>query len=106
MSSGETDLFCGVILQAMRDYNCRLRGEIPKAGTIQDGIEAERFLTDTHGPWKRSRMDICHAAGMCPDALRDRILAAKAKAGDLSTLMPSDVRHPQRRKADLFEEIL
>lgn len=37
--------------------------------------EARRWLTATSGAWLRSREDICHAAGVCPDRLRSRALA-------------------------------
>ena len=93
MSTPETEMFSAVITQALRDYNQRLRGKkIESGGSEADGAEAEAFLTATYGPWKRSRIDICHCAGIDPEALRERVLAAIAKDGDLRSIMPTKQR--------------
>ena len=41
----------------------------------RDRREALRFLTDTRGPWARSRDLVCSMAGICPDALREAAVA-------------------------------
>ena len=98
MTPDESAIYSAVILQAMRDYNFHLRGVPINAGTIQDGIDAERFLTAAEGKWSQSRFDVCHAAGICPDSVRARVLAAIERDGDLRSLLPSDVREPRKRK--------
>jgi hypothetical protein len=97
MSSPETELFSAVINQALRDYNHLLRAKKPDHGGATDGIEARSFLTATHGPWKRSRIDICHCAGIDPDALRERVLATIERDGDLRSMLPKERRDKKPR---------
>lgn len=92
MSSPETELFSAVINQALRDYNHLLRATNPEHGSKTDAIEARSFLTATHGRWKRSRVDICSLASINPDALRDRVLAAIERDGDLRSMLPKERR--------------
>jgi hypothetical protein len=38
--------------------------------------EARLWLTERRGAWAEARSVWCHSSGLCPDAVRDRALAA------------------------------
>jgi hypothetical protein len=71
----EKQLWCSVIQLAWDDY-------FAKRPTWKQGIrdwernkrEAMLFLTRSGGDWARSRHDICSAAGIDPEALREAVL--------------------------------
>jgi hypothetical protein len=71
----EKQMWCAVVQIAWDDY-------FAKRPSWKQGIrdweknrrEARLFLTKNGGEWRRSREDVCSAAGIDPDALRDRFL--------------------------------
>ena len=66
----------GVLYQAWSDSGAgRVRGTC-RAETEKDRHEAERFLTARHGPWADSRKHWSEIAGICPEQVRQRALAA------------------------------
>ena len=90
MTAPDSPLYAAVIMQALYDYHMHLRGRRAHTGGVNEieGREAELFLTAESGPWKRSRTDLCHCAGIDPEALRDRVLAAREADGDMRAMMP------------------
>ena len=75
MVSDAQELWCAVIQTAIDDLSA-------PPPTWRQGYnewqknqrEARLFLTKSGGEWARSRETICSAAGVDPDALRDKIL--------------------------------
>jgi hypothetical protein len=85
---GEKQMFCAVILQAWEDYFTPLpesaSGSWGNSHQFCDWRNAKReahsFFSSTTGQWAQSRVDVCGAAGIDPDALRDRFLMKEAEA--------------------------
>ena len=69
----ETLLFSAVLHQALEDLLFP-RSDYP-AQTEANRRSALAFLTTTYGRNRADREQICHCAGFCPDALRERIIA-------------------------------
>lgn len=67
----EKRLWCEVIERAWHDYF-----SISPIDT-NDRLEAALFLTALDGEWAMSRRDICVAAGIDPDLLRERALMGR-----------------------------
>lgn len=82
--SGEHDLACAVVDQALSDA-CKLPTKHTGNGTPSaiDIREARLFLTERNGGWARSREDWCALAGIEPEELRkkavDKIAAFDAR---------------------------
>ncbi len=86
--TAESEMFAAVVYQAVLDADVHLRGANQTAGyKPQDGQEALKLLTDSYGPWARSRMDICNVCGMDPNALRDRVVAMIEEKGNLQDMI-------------------
>jgi hypothetical protein len=68
----ERRLWCDVILQAWHDYF-----SVAANITTEQRVEAALFLTALDGDWATSRRDICVAAGIDPDLLRERALMGR-----------------------------
>ena len=105
----ETDMWSAVVYQAICDLDTHLRllargDEAPDRNSSAtfpstlDGEEARAFLLAKHGPWARSRMDICYISGIDPDVLRERVEAAIEKDGHLQSLRLEAMRMPTKRK--------
>ena len=85
---GEKQMFCAVILQAWEDYFTPLppsaNGSWSNSHQSRDWRnskrEAHSFFSSTTGQWAQSRADVCQAAGINPDALRERFLMKRAEA--------------------------
>ncbi len=71
----EEGLYASVISQAWEDA-FHPGKNLLCAGRHQDRQDAKLFLLASQGPWAQSREDICHAAGVDPDGLRDKAVAA------------------------------
>lgn len=95
----EQDLWCAVLEQAINDADLAYR--TPDTKAIQNFPLPERrdaiaFIEAEHGPWARSRRDICSAAGIDPDAFRERCLKEKARCGSLTGMLVAKAR-PRKR---------
>ena len=78
----ERQLWCAVIQTAWDDYFAPILTHDWLQELREQMIakrEAWLFLTKTVGEWAESREDVCNAAGIDPDALRERFLAENAR---------------------------
>lgn len=66
----------GVIYQAWSDAGAGTVRGTCRAETEKDRHEAERFLTAAQGPWAEARRHWSDIAGVCPEQVRRRALAA------------------------------
>lgn len=92
-------LWSSVIGQAIRDYNNALHGRFNRDGvpmvvndmypTREEAEEARQFLTDNHGEWARSRLDICAGVLADADILRERVLTEVRERGNLDRMVRS-----------------
>lgn len=77
----EKQLWCAVIQSAWDDYLAPRPSERWRQGFLdwqKNYREARCFLTKLGGEWAQSRNDICSAAGIDPDALREAALRKRA----------------------------
>jgi hypothetical protein len=93
IESPDTALWCAVIDQALRDYFVRwnkddLEGLRESTDENRDNLiayhqrirqDAERFLFEPVGGWARSRREVCIAAGVDPDWLREKAIKMRAE---------------------------
>ncbi|MGB1548419.1 MAG: hypothetical protein ACPHIA_07825 [Alphaproteobacteria bacterium] len=74
--NNERQLWCAVIWRAWHDFF----SGVDYVGSASDydranmRAEARSFLFDTDHPWATARRDVCEAAGVDPDALREQAL--------------------------------
>lgn len=76
-------LWASVISTAIQDA-LRLRKGRGLAPAVSDAGQAVSFLTDRTGRWAEARELIADAAGLDPEALRERAVAALGGEDDLS----------------------
>lgn len=86
----EKQLWCSVIQLALDDYYTPMpvrksKGKPPRSWRQRINEwqkahhDARLFLTKVAGEWARSRADVCAAAGIDPDALREAVLRQDAR---------------------------
>ncbi len=86
----ERDLYCAVLEQALDDAQAAYTTPETKRlnnFTLEERRNAIAFIEDEYGAWARSRRDVCNAAGICPDAFRERCLKELAKTGTLAGIV-------------------
>ena len=79
----EPALWCSVIQQSIDDYYAECPSWRQGARDWEAAMrEAKLFLLKTGGVWARAREDVCEAAGVDPEALRNFILDGGYKNDD------------------------
>lgn len=79
----ERALACAVVLRAIEDARCTAPSATSYSLHQPHGSDvsmAWQFLTAERGQWAESRVRWCDAAGIDPEALRQRILAGAGES--------------------------
>lgn len=80
----EVSLAAAVVGEAWRNLTAQIvagNSAYSTCVTPEEARDARRFCTDPRGPWAEARAAWCLAAGIDPDAFRDRALARLNAAG-------------------------
>ena len=84
----ERALAAAVVLLAIEDARCMAASASSRSGrrpSRSDVSMAWQFLTAARGQWAESRGRWCDAAGIDPEALRQRILAGAGESARAAT---------------------